>query len=200
MIPDGMDNDGTTNRSKYCFKLNRALYGLRQSGLEWYKLLDTILKERGYTNTISDPCVYYKYAGPGLPIMLTIYVDDVIIVYPKLLESVWLNDKQMIVKTYDIDDLDNIHFCLKMKIIRDRVNGTIKISQKGYIQSILEEFNMSDCTPSGNPMASANITDPELGDTTALNTYDHALYRSMIGTLMYLGNTTRIDITFSVHF
>jgi hypothetical protein len=39
-------------------KFLKPLYGLKQSGREWYKKLDGYMKNNGGRRTPSDPCVY----------------------------------------------------------------------------------------------------------------------------------------------
>ena len=53
--PEGYD-DGS---GRVC-QLVKTLYGLKQSGREWNKKLDYELKEKGFTNLKSDPCIYIR--------------------------------------------------------------------------------------------------------------------------------------------
>ena len=53
--PEGYD-DGS---GRIC-QLVKMLYGLKQSGQAWSKKLDNELKERGFMNLKSDPCVYVQ--------------------------------------------------------------------------------------------------------------------------------------------
>jgi hypothetical protein len=88
----------------------------------WHKLLISELIELGYQQCSSDPCLLYKYVdGCSIPILIGVYVDDLIISVHRDIESVWLADKAALMSKYVIDDLQDINFCLKMKIERDRV-------------------------------------------------------------------------------
>jgi hypothetical protein len=51
--PDGF-GDGT---NKVCH-LIKTLYGLKQAGREWNKVLDAHLKGKGFKNLEADPCAY----------------------------------------------------------------------------------------------------------------------------------------------
>jgi hypothetical protein len=128
-----------------------------------------------------------------------VYVDDLLIfVKPELLH-VWLKDKEIIKSKYKLDDIGEANYCLKMKI--NRLQDGLKIDQQGYIISLLEQFGMTKHKPLENPSMSLDMTDPNLfnNDELKLNESDHALYRSIIGSLIYLSNTTRIDITFATN-
>jgi hypothetical protein len=198
-VPRGMEDEEMDPR-QHCFKLNRALYGLKQSPRQWYILLTKELTALGYQPTSSDPCLFYKYVpGSNIPILVGIYVDDVIISVHKSVEHVWFEDKRQILSKYDLDDIGPISFCLKMKIERDREKGTLTISQAAMIHALLEEHGMTDIRIATNPSLSANITDPDIGDDTLLDAEHVTKYQSIIGSLMYISNTTRVDICFTTH-
>jgi ATP-binding cassette subfamily B (MDR/TAP) protein 1 len=46
------------NRENMICKLNKPLYGLKQSGREWYRKLDNFLLNLGGRRTEANPCVY----------------------------------------------------------------------------------------------------------------------------------------------
>jgi hypothetical protein len=117
------------------------------------------------------------------------------------IESVWLADKAAIMSKYEIDDLQDINFCLKMKIERDRVAGTLTISQSAYVHHILSELDIdiNSIRTKNNPCSSTNVTDPDTGGTDLLDAAGVQKYQQIIGSLMYLCNTTRLDICYTVH-
>ena len=59
----------------YSIKLQRSLYGLKQSGRMWYNRLSTYLLKEGYVNNLICPCVFIKKTEVSLTI-ITVYVDD----------------------------------------------------------------------------------------------------------------------------
>ena len=59
----------------YSIKLQRSLYGLKQSGRMWYNhLSEYLLKERFENNQIC-PCIFIKRSESRFAIM-AVYVDD----------------------------------------------------------------------------------------------------------------------------
>ncbi len=58
-------------------RLNRYLYGLKESGREWYLNLSTTLKQEGYQALQSDPCCFVKYDGAEYS-YLGLHVDDIL--------------------------------------------------------------------------------------------------------------------------
>ena len=56
----GMVLEGKNNSSSaYVLKLNKSLYGLKQGSFNWHKKVKEALLARGFTESISDPCVFY---------------------------------------------------------------------------------------------------------------------------------------------
>ncbi|RVW38120.1 Retrovirus-related Pol polyprotein from transposon TNT 1-94 [Vitis vinifera] len=47
---------------------------------------------------------------------------------------------------FDIKDLGEASYVLGIKILRDRANGVLKLSQRAYIERILKRFNMHNCS------------------------------------------------------
>jgi hypothetical protein len=74
--PDGISiPNPKANRNMYCVKLQKSLYGLKQSGQMWYNWLSEFLKLKGYTNNDDCPCVFIKKSSKGFCI-ISVYVDD----------------------------------------------------------------------------------------------------------------------------
>ena len=71
-VPPGLD----VGQNKV-LKLNKALYGLKQAPREWYKLMSSFLRDAcGFTPTVSDPCLFYKYSETGKLMLVFVFVDD----------------------------------------------------------------------------------------------------------------------------
>jgi hypothetical protein len=59
-------------------KLIRALYGLKQSALAWYKTLKTFLAEAGFKTCDQDRCVFHRRIGKKFCLVL-VHVDLLIV-------------------------------------------------------------------------------------------------------------------------
>ena len=104
--------------------------------------------------------------------------------------------KDQLAKSFDIHSLGDIHFYLGCRVVRDRSTKRIWLMQDGYISTLGQRFNMTDCRPIDTPMdpnvvltAAPEGHVPEKNMTT--------MYQSLIGGLMWPAITTRIDISFS---
>ena len=60
-VPDGISiPNPKANQNMYCVKLQKSLYGLKQSGRMWYNQLSEFLKLKGYKNNDGCPYVFIK--------------------------------------------------------------------------------------------------------------------------------------------
>ena len=58
-VPAGMDLAGHgKDSSKYLLKLKRSLYGLKQASMNWHIKLKTDFEDRGFVESLSDPCIF----------------------------------------------------------------------------------------------------------------------------------------------
>ncbi|KAK4590671.1 hypothetical protein RGQ29_021012 [Quercus rubra] len=92
------------------------------------------------------------------------------------------NLKEKLSKQFAMKDLGATKQILGMKIIRDKANGTLKLSQAEYVKKILSKFNMNEAKPS-------------LKTKEERNHMSKVPCASVIGSLMYAMVCTRPDIT-----
>ncbi|KAL6322034.1 hypothetical protein AAG906_003177 [Vitis piasezkii] len=96
-------------------------------------------------NTI-DKCIYLRVIGSRY-IFLVLYVDDILLASDLLIET-----KHMLSTNFDMKDLGEASYVLGIKILRDRANEVVKLSQRTYIEKILKRFNMHNCSSNRAPI------------------------------------------------
>jgi len=130
----------------YSVKLQRALYGLKQSSRMWYNRLSDFLLKKGYVNDTDSPCVFIRQSQKGFCI-ISIYVDDLnIIGCTEDIEeaSTYLKAE------FEMKDLGKTKFCLGLQI--EHLPEGIFVHQSTYTKRVLERFNMSKAHPLKTPM------------------------------------------------
>ena len=93
-------------------------------------------------------------------------------------------------------DLGAAKKILGMRIIRDKANGTLKLSQAEYVKKILNRFNMNEGKPVSTPLGSHFRLSKEKSPKTK-EERDHmskVSYALAIGSLIYAMVCTRPDI------
>ena len=110
-IPEGFTLPKEMNskpRSMYSIKLQRSLYGLKQSGQMWYYRLSQYLLKEGYMNNSICPCVFIKKTESGFAI-IAVYVDYLnLIGTPKEL----IKTTNYLKKEFEMKDLGKTRYCL----------------------------------------------------------------------------------------
>jgi hypothetical protein len=130
-------NDPETNN---IFRLNRALYGLHQSPILWFKTLSSTIIKLDYQQSKNDPCLCIKQTKNAY-IYIVLYVDDTLVVYKDEDKEIWLNDKDILSGKYKLKDLGNIKEILKINIIRKHDSMILILNQSGYINQLINEIN-----------------------------------------------------------
>jgi len=195
-LPNGTDQPGTVVR------LHKSLYGLKQAGHDWNKLIRNKIIKLGYTQLKCDNCLFVKTTSNGRRIILALYVDDTSVFYDKLDENIWLADKASIASSYKIKDIGECQWFLNMRVKRDRKSGTITLSQSAYIERILKKFGMEDCKSVVNPCMSYDLFEPPKDaklDQTQLSPDQQKYFQQIIGSLSYAALTTRPDIAYATN-
>ena len=194
--PDGFKAVG---KEDWVCKLQRSLYGLKQSPRQWYLRFDSFMDEQKFTRSHFDHCVYFRKLSDGSFIYLLLYVDDMLIAANSIGEIDKL--KTRLNKEFEMKDLGDAKKILGMEITRDRDQGVVYLSQRHYLKKVLRRFGMDDNTkPVSTPLA------PHFKLSAALSPSNeeeekcmvHVPYASVVGSLMYAMVCTRPDISHAV--
>ena len=171
-------------------RLIKSLYGLKQAGHEWNKVLDRNFTSIGFERCESDTCVYIRKAKPGQKwAIIASHVDDSMM-FTKKGEAEGI--KKEIAQIMKIKDLGEAKRFLNIQIDRNRKEGWLKLSQPLYIKEILEEYKMENCNPVKTPMALGT-------QLTRIEGQQNPNYAEWIGKVSWLAHMTRPDITYAVH-
>ena len=83
-----------------------------------------------------------------------------------------------------------------MRIIRDKANGTLKLSQSEYVKKVLSRFNMNEAKPVSTPLCSHfKLSKGQSLKTKEEREYMNKVpYASAVGSLMYVVVCTRPNI------
>ncbi|KAK8951018.1 hypothetical protein KSP39_PZI003140 [Platanthera zijinensis] len=184
--PPGFEIKGKEDK---VFRLHKALYGLKQAPRAWNTKIDTNLLENGFAKTVSEPGMYIKRDQNGDVLIVCLYVDDLLITGSNLDK---INSFRSYIKaSFEMTDLGLTRYFLGLQI--QQLPNVTYISQSRYAEDILTKFNMSDSKPAATPM----ITGEKLSKEDGEEKTSPEVYRSLIGSLMYLTNT-RPDIEHAV--
>jgi Reverse transcriptase (RNA-dependent DNA polymerase) len=122
-LPLGYEND--SNKNLVC-KLNKSIYGLKQSPREWYDKLNHSLLLHDFTKSSADSSMFVKHSDSTTTIVL-VYVDDIIVIGNNEKEIKTI--KNYLKNKFDIKDLGRLKYFLGIEIAHSKGKGLF-LSQK----------------------------------------------------------------------
>lgn len=170
--------------------MKKSLYGLRQSGRNWYLLADEVIRSFGFLPTTTEPCLYS--ATTTSPItnnaFLLLNTDDLLIAATE-------GDMEIIVGHFES------HWSIKHGVLTDYIgvhveqhdDSTIHLSQPRNICKALAHHGLEKCKPCRTPM---DKRPPPLEGVEG----DVLTYQQVVGSLGHVARYTRPDISFAHGF
>ncbi|GJV49771.1 putative ribonuclease H-like domain-containing protein [Tanacetum coccineum] len=170
------------------YKVIKALYGLHQAPRAWYETLSTFLLENGFRRGTIDKTLFIKKNKSDI-MLVQVYVDDIIFGFTK--QSMCTEFEDCMHKRFQMSSMGELTFFLGLQV-QQQPDG-IFISQDKYVADILKKFDFCSIRTATTPIESNK---PLVQDEDGVDVDVH-VYRSMIGSLMYL-TASRPDIMFVV--
>ena len=191
------------------FKLAKSLYGLKQAPRQWNLALHHFLVSQGFKRNTIDSGVYSLGSGSS-GTHLAVYVDDILMFGHDL--PLILNFKRALNAKFAIKDLGEVKNILGMLVTRDRVAGTITLSQTDYLRQLALKYRLDPDRPAAAksvPISKGFVQKVPLSKGTALSIVPNANgsaaplnadvpYRSLLGAILYANTCSRPDISFAV--
>ena len=170
--------------------LHKSLYGLKQSARCWNEELDSTLKKMKFRQSSFDPCIYVK-SEEGSIFIIAVYVDDMI--FGGEDEETISKMKKVVAKKFDVEDMGELHHFLGVKISQNL--HYIWIGQPAYTKALLKRFSMENSNAVDTPF---NVSTKLVKTQESENLCDKTKYQSAIGSLLFLSNRTRPDLSYAV--
>jgi hypothetical protein len=175
--------------------LLKSLYGLKQASRVWYKLLHSVLKRLGFVCSEFDHTIFVfkdTWSNQDVHCILAMHVDDGL---AGCNSQAFLNFiKAEIGKAFSIKDLSPLCTFLGVQFECDLVTHEIWIHQEAYINTLLEEYHLTDCDPVATPLDHHH---PFGVDT---DVYPHIpnflrAFQHLIRSLLFLQQYSRSDLS-----
>lgn len=177
---------GYNKTEKVCL-LKKALYGLKQAPLTWNKTFTQTMTDLGFKSIKNDRCVF---VNKDKSVIIALYVDDGLVIGQDK-----ENLKQILNKlenTFQMKKNENPTCYLGMEI--QHLQEGIKLTQKNYINSMLQKYGMENAKPCDIPSTMESRQTQE----TSQEKVDYP-YREVVGSLLYLSTRTRPDVAQAVN-
>ena len=177
------------------WRLNKAVYGLKQAANVWYKKWVTVMLGVGLKPSQSDPCLFIGKAPDGSPLRVGLYVDDALLFGTGSQVQKLVGE---IESTFEIKDMGLLTpgkaaKFLGMQVLRyTQPERGIFLSQRCYAEEMLALFGMEKCKPAKSPMAVGVRLEHEGEELPEENEY-----AAIVGRLLWLLKT-RPEIAYAV--
>ena len=169
--------------------LLRSLYGLKQAPRVWNSTLHQYLVSIGFVRLDSDYGLYARKVGESVAMMLTVYVDDLLLLGPSAMcERV----QGQLSSQFELTELGTVKYLLGIEVVIDRDNASVFYTQENYVQEVLQRYHMLNCN---------GCATPEYGKDEYQQQHkheDYMPYREVVGALQYLVSGSRPDIAHAV--
>lgn len=184
-LPDGFREPGM------CVKLNRALYGLRDSPLLWYEEFASTLRNVGLMAAKEEPCLFFTQ---DRKVLILFYVDDILLLYHKDREqeaqALWVK----IASKYEVQEQGPVQWFLGIRVIRNRADRTITLIHDTYIDKITRKFGLNDGSFPPTPLPSEEL----IKNTGEATKQEIKTYQEKVGSALYTAIMLRPDVAFAV--
>ncbi|CAM8880461.1 unnamed protein product [Rhodiola kirilowii] len=172
----------------HVYRLKKALYGLKQAPRAWYERLTEFLINHGHVRGGVDKTLFVKHTRSDF-IIAQIYVDD--IVFGSSNQKTVDKFVEQMQSEFKMSMVGEMCYFLGLQV-KQKADG-IFISQSKYARNLIKKFDLAKASHKRTPVAThVKITKDEAGTSV-----DQTLYRSVIGSLLYL-MASRPDIAHSV--
>ncbi|GJR73788.1 putative ribonuclease H-like domain-containing protein [Tanacetum coccineum] len=179
--PSGFVDPARPNK---VYKVIKALYDLHQAPRAWYETLSSYLMENVFRRGTIDKTLFIKKKKSDI-MLVQVYVDDIIFGSTK--KSMCTEFEDSMHKRFQMSSMGELTFFLGLQVKQQP--DEIFISQDKYVADIFKKFDFLSIRTATTPIESNK---PLVKDEDGVDVDVH-VYRSMIGSLMYL-TASRPDI------
>nr|GEZ08100.1 hypothetical protein [Tanacetum cinerariifolium] len=174
---EGIDYEEDPEFPVRVYKVEKEMYGLHQAPKAWYGTLSKYLLTNGFQRgTINQTLFIRKHKGDF--ILVQVYVDDII--FGSLNPQLCREFEALMHEKIQMSAMGDLNFFFGLQVLQKK--DGIFLSQDNYVGDILKKFGYPDVRSANTSMDKEN---PWGKDGTGKDVDIH-LYRSMIGSLMYL--------------
>jgi len=200
---------GVNLESGYVYRLKKSLYGLKQSGRIWNKLIDEKRRAVDFIPIDEDACVYIRRNGSEVSLLL-LYVDDIICSASNkdiLVELVQYLRSLFKLKLMGVPsvlvDLPVPSQLLGLELIWGEGFKSVQINSSKLVRELLKMHYKDNGTKSNKVPVdptfkfSKNDVLVDNGDLSNADKAMQSAYRTIVGVAIFLVTTCRVDISYA---
>ena len=175
-------------------KLRKTLYGLKQSGCKWWKVLGEALNQIGFKRCENEWGMYVLPSSDGSPkIILLAYVDDLVLAARTIseIDSVLAS----LAQRWVISKLGPVFHILGTKVTRNQSHHILWLTQTAYIYLLMQRFpGFSTSIAKHSPLLQRAAASAEDNQLASLTPYQELVGRIKSLLVVYSGSLGLLDL------
>jgi hypothetical protein len=175
--------EGFTDKES-CWKLNKALYGLRKSPRLWQQEATRVLEKLGFQAVPEDLCLFTRSG-----IIVFFYVDDIIIAHHCSKSSEAIQLRTQLQRHWELRDMGEATWFLGIRILRDRQQHKLWLCQDSYFSSVAARYHLSSGRKYHTPLPVERLT-AFTGQAMTAQIHE---FQQKVGSVLYGTIITRPD-------
>jgi hypothetical protein len=170
--------------------IDKALYGLRSSGLCWHQRFADVLRSMGFVQSKAESDIWMRESD-GLYEYIAVYVDNLLIAARKPKEII---SKLQEEHKFKLKGVGPLTYHLGCDYFRDN-DDTLCYGPRKYIVKLMDQYeSMYGCKPKEYTSPLEKGDHPEIDTTEELDEEGIKRYQTMIGCLQWAVSLGRFDI------
>lgn len=184
---------GFSDKENLFCKLEKAIYGLHQSGRQWFFEINKILIKLGFNKFDWGNCIYNFKSN----VILLLYVDDIVIFGKRISD---INEViELLKKHFDLKILGKTKKLLGVEF--NESEKGLSLHQKTYIRDVCKRYNEFNFPISSLPISKSTVyskincpqTDHEINEMKQIP------YRNLLGCISFIASRTRPDLNYATN-
>ncbi|KAG8735428.1 hypothetical protein FRC10_010611, partial [Ceratobasidium sp. 414] len=185
-------------KGKY-LQLRKSIYGLKQGACVWWENVERAMLELGFKCAPSDWCLFVRRRCQKV-LLIAVHVDDMLGAATDI--DCWDEFCAEMHRHFKIKNLGPATHILGTEVTQDLDAGTIRITNRRYLEDVVRRYNMWDAKPVSTPLdpGVCLFHDDQPANNNDKDEMEHIPYLSVIGSVLYAAGTTCPDIAHAAAF
>ena len=177
-------------REGHTLIIQKALYGLKSSGLRWHERFADVLRDMGFFPSRAEPDIWMRDKGDHYE-YIAVYVDDLLICSRKCSDII---KSLEVTYSFKLKGTGPISYHLGSDYFRDK-DGTLCYAPRKYIEKCVATFErLFGKKPHKYKSPLPKGDHPELDTSPLLSEENVKIYQSLIGALQWSVQIGRFDV------
>ena len=192
-IPEGYDEviNPRVDKEDYLI-LQKAIYGLVQAARQFWKKIVDKMQEGGFKLSEADPCILYKEDEKGVCIII-IYIDDMLIIGK---EEAIDDAIKVLQGHFQVKDPTSLEDYLGVQIVKVMMARRPGWDSQQLLRVWRNNLEKESCKEENDSHTrNTRFIGGKVDDISKVDEKTQSMYRSGVGTLLYLTKHSRPDIT-----